>query len=290
MVGLCPSLSCRVFVATSQATPPELQELAPQDSTFATKTRDNEATSCDKRQKRQMTSKSQQKNEALRLHKKGMVPSRIAEKLKVSARTIQRWIKDEIPITTTVVAMQADTDLPQSITPDIEATREFDFNLSRRMAIRLLNLSESALDVVETTLKDPEVRRSDKLRAAKLVGDWLGLGVTRKQGTGVIVSTESRMEELFGVKLKQPQLQSQRQDRTYFSEGFEDEEEVEEDVEDEEEFAEDVEDEEEFEEEFAEEDGGLTKAQATAAFFEDLKKTTDYMAQNDLRMPPPDYI
>lgn len=155
-----------------------------------------------------MAKTDQRKNEALRLHRNGMAPSKIATKLGISLRSVQRWLKDETPVSIQVVAMPADKDLPPSVPTDCR--NKFDMTLSRRMAIRLLNLSEAALNAVEDTLSDPDARRTDKLRAAKLVGDWLGLNGVRNAGGGFI-PTSRRVEEVFGVSLtpqKPPQERS----------------------------------------------------------------------------------
>lgn len=152
-----------------------------------------------------MAKSEKQKNEALRLHKGGMAPSKIAAKMNVSTRTVQRWLRDETPVPVQVVAMKADSDVPQSMAKNVTNCRDkFDFNLSRRMAIRLLNLSEVALDAVEATLTDPDARRSDKLRAAKLVGDWLGLGSAARHASGNFVSVPSRVEQVFATQLAPP--------------------------------------------------------------------------------------
>ena len=148
-----------------------------------------------------MSKNDQRKNEALRLHKNGIVPSKIATKLGVSARTIQRWLKDETPIPVKVVAMKADEDIPPPARKDVADCDKFDMTLSRRMAIRLLNLSEAALGAVEDTLNDPDARRADKLRAAKLVGDWLGMGTASKHPSGDLVAAPRRVEQVFGVSL-----------------------------------------------------------------------------------------
>jgi hypothetical protein len=162
-----------------------------------------------------MARSSEQKNEALKLHKSGMAPSRIAEKLGTSARTIQRWLKDESPVKLKIVAMKADKDVVPSVAKNVATSNEkFDIGLSRRMAIRLLNLSDAALTAVEDCLSDPDARRADKLRAAALVGDWLGLSGARHP-SGDFVAVPRRVEQTFGVRLaddtdaayKPPQLQ-----------------------------------------------------------------------------------
>jgi transcriptional regulator with XRE-family HTH domain len=149
------------------------------------------------------------------LHKSGMAPSRIAEKLGTSARTIQRWLKDESPVKVKVLAMKADESVPQSVAKTVATSEKFDIGLSRRMAIRLLNLSDAALTAVEDCLSDPDARRADKLRAAALVADWLGLSGARHP-SGDFVAVPRRVEQVFGVrladdidaprKLPQPQL------------------------------------------------------------------------------------
>lgn len=152
-----------------------------------------------------MSKNDQRKNEALRLHKSGMVPSKIATKLGVSARSVQRWLKDETPVPVRVVAMESDEAIPPPIRKNVaDCNDEFDLTLSRRMAIRLLNLSEAALGAVEETLSDHDARRADKLRAAKLVGDWLGLGSSARHPSGMFVAIPDRLEEVFAIKLADP--------------------------------------------------------------------------------------
>ncbi len=100
-----------------------------------------------------------------------MAVSKIAAILKVSSRTIQRWIKDESPVKVKVVAMKADKDVSHNVAKDVVTSDEFDLSFSRRMAIRLVKLSEAALDAVEDCLRDPDARRADKLRAASMIVD-----------------------------------------------------------------------------------------------------------------------
>lgn len=124
-----------------------------------------------------MTKDKQHKNEALRLHKSGVVPSKIASKLGTSVRTIQRWLRDEKPVPVSVVSTEAAKDATEPIAKNVAVCRDkFDLTLSRRTAIRLMNLSCTALDAVEAVLNNPDARPADKLRAAKIVGDWLNVG------------------------------------------------------------------------------------------------------------------
>jgi hypothetical protein len=113
-------------------------------------------------------------------------------------------VRDAAPVSVKVVAMKADTEFSQPVREDITDCREFDLTLSRRMAIRLLNLSHTALNVVEDTLLDPDARRTDKLRAAKLVGDWIGLGSQARHPSGDFVSVPSRVEQVFATRLAPP--------------------------------------------------------------------------------------
>lgn len=76
------------------------------------------------------------KIEALKLHQGGVSTSQIAAKLKVSARTIQRWLKDETSVSVQVFGTMADQDAPLSFPKDIEKRRdEFDTEFSRRIAV-----------------------------------------------------------------------------------------------------------------------------------------------------------
>jgi hypothetical protein len=136
-----------------------------------------------------------------------MVPSKIAAKLGTSVRTIQRWLKDEKPVSVKVVTMKADKDSnPPTLKMsakcrDNAASDRFDIGLSRRMAIRLLNLSEAALGAVEECLNDPDARRTDKLRAAALIGDWLGLGSPARHPSGQFIAIPDRLQEVFAIDL-----------------------------------------------------------------------------------------
>lgn len=134
-----------------------------------------------------------------------MAPSKIAAKMGTSSRTIQRWIKDEttVPIRIQTLKIDKDSTPPTSKMSHFcrDNSDRFDIGLSRRVAVRLLNLSEMALEAVESTLSDPDARRADKLRAAALVGDWLGLGSPARHPSGMYVSIADRLGEVFAVDL-----------------------------------------------------------------------------------------
>lgn len=117
------------------------------------------------------------KTQAFKLLKEGLEHREIAKKLNVSLRTIQRWAKESEPLPVTVMVEEFndkadDKDHPKNTLPN----PEFDITLSRRVAIRLLNLSEAAIATVEETLSNPYTSTANKLRAAKIAGDWLGMG------------------------------------------------------------------------------------------------------------------
>ena len=117
-----------------------------------------------------MSEKKRTKTKAFKLLKEGLGHREIAEKLNVSLRSIQRWVKEAEPLPVKVLVEEvSDKTTPHS-------SHEFDLTLSRRIAIRLLNLSEAAIGAVENTLSDPDTSTANKLKAAKIAGDWLGLG------------------------------------------------------------------------------------------------------------------
>jgi DNA-binding transcriptional regulator YiaG len=151
--------------------------------------RDNEATNG---KKRQMAKDKQHKNEALRLHKLGVEPSRIAAKLGISVRTIQRWLKDEKPVSVSIVSTKADKRSPPSIVKNGAVCRDkFDLTFSRKTAIRLMNLAALALNTLEEVLANPDARPADKLRAAKILGDWLDVGAPARYVAQVSTNSPS---------------------------------------------------------------------------------------------------
>jgi len=88
----------------------------------------------------------------------GHTHPRIAEEVKVSLRTVERWRqKPEIV---------AEVEKARAKTLESIATR------CQEQITRMVPL---ALNVVSSILKDSEARPSDKLRAADIVGKWAGL-------------------------------------------------------------------------------------------------------------------
>lgn len=104
--------------------------------------------------------------------------------------------------------MMADRNASLSTPKDIEKRRDnFDAEFSFKVTARLLRLTESVLDVVEETLNDPDTRRSDKLGAAKLVGDWVGLKAPPRYPSGAFISVPHRIGQVFTVPTSPDQSQ-----------------------------------------------------------------------------------
>lgn len=147
-----------------------------------------------------MARNPKQQQAALRLHKQGMPVAKIASKLKISARTIQRWLKAESPIPVRVEVLSVDNETVQNdaaIGASGVGSEDFDLSVSRRTAIRLLKLSESAITAIEECLANPDARTADKLKAAQIAGFWLGIGAYPQNCLSVI----ERVERTFSVSL-----------------------------------------------------------------------------------------
>ena len=152
-----------------------------------------------------MTTEKEAKNLGLELYLRGKSTDAIALECGVARRTIQRWIKEfeQTPIKVTVQESVADKkqesvsdkkqesvidekqDVGESIKQEILPVLEkiaspkqietLDLKITSKLAIKLLNLTESAMNSVGNCLIDPDTKTSDKLKAAQLVGSWLGL-------------------------------------------------------------------------------------------------------------------
>lgn len=144
---------------------------------------------------------------ALRLNRQGIATSKIAAKLGVSIRTIQRWLLAEAPLPSEDDQTQALDDSqasePESghelSTPSSRDSEGFDEAVASRTALRLMKLSEAAIGAVEDCLSNPYVKTSDKLKAAQIVGDWLGLGATPAN----FISITERVERTFSVRFEE---------------------------------------------------------------------------------------
>jgi predicted transcriptional regulator len=108
------------------------------------------------------------KQKALMMMAKGMGTSEVANRLGVSQRTVQRWIKSEgvgNPMT------QVCQEVVKNVAVKVEAVIGDDL---QAQAIKLLRLSGKSLDCLEQIIDNPDTRTADKLTACKIVGDWVG--------------------------------------------------------------------------------------------------------------------
>lgn len=112
---------------------------------------------------------------AARLLESGMSVAEVADELQVSARTVQRWRNRP-----RLLPQGRPEEKPH---PHIEVVDSDDFQknefqeaiLSYKCAGKLEALIPIALDQLESILKNPDTRTTDRLRACQLIGDWSGL-------------------------------------------------------------------------------------------------------------------
>ena len=144
---------------------------------------------------------------ALRLNHQGVPTAKIAAKLGVSIRTIQRWLlaeaslpseDDQTPGLENLEGFKPESGYDFS-TPSSSDCERFDEDVARLTALRLLKLSAKAITAIEDTLDNPYVKQSDKLKAAQLVGDWLGLGATPQN----FLSITERVEQTFSIVIEE---------------------------------------------------------------------------------------
>ncbi|MUG98748.1 hypothetical protein F7734_43235 [Scytonema sp. UIC 10036] len=140
-----------------------------------------------------MKNSKKAKELAWKLYQQKETSDSIAVRCKVSRRTVQRWFKEfeQTPIiitgkgetpesedfqANTVTALSLTTPLPiLERIANLEPGETLDLTISSRMAIRLLNLAEIALATVEDCLTNSDIKPSDRLKAAQIVGQWVGL-------------------------------------------------------------------------------------------------------------------
>lgn len=118
------------------------------------------------------------KNRAIELLAQGLNPAEVAASISVSLRTLRRWLKDEN------VIVVAGSHTPEPESPVVEARPEperlerhvetIELSLTARIAVRLLNLTEVAIDNVEDILTS-DASHGSRLKAAQLVSQWVGL-------------------------------------------------------------------------------------------------------------------
>jgi hypothetical protein len=124
--------------------------------------------------------KEKTKIEAFRLLKNGMRCQKVAEKLSLSPRTIQRWAKEIEPIPIKISDDET-SDKTSDETPQENPNPSHDTEiiLSRSVAVRLVRLADAAIGAVEEILASPDASTANRLKAAKIAGDWLGLGISQ---------------------------------------------------------------------------------------------------------------
>ncbi|MEO0842275.1 MAG: helix-turn-helix domain-containing protein [Cyanobacteria bacterium J06633_8] len=121
------------------------------------------------------------KNFARQLYQKGKSTKEISVECDVNIRTAQRWIKlfeKENVVVTNLADPEAEVTEPVSALEKIavaQSSQSVAVNIPQRLAVRLLNLTESAISGVEECLKNPYSSDASKLKAAQLVGKWVGL-------------------------------------------------------------------------------------------------------------------
>lgn len=104
----------------------------------------------------------------------------IAKELGVSDRTIQRWLKlDEFK-----EGLEGISYRPVAVS----AVEVVNAHQSRRE--RLESLLDKAIDTLEATLENPDVRTCDRLKAAQMVGDWAGAGKLPDYETAIMALQE----------------------------------------------------------------------------------------------------
>jgi hypothetical protein len=137
---------------------------------------------CDKNKENDITmtkpEKERTKIEAFRLLRNGMRCQKVAEKLNLSPRTIQRWAKEIEPIPIKVSDDEtSDKTSDNTLQENPNPRHHSEMILTRSVAIRLLNLADAAIGAVEEILANPDSSSANRLKAAKIAGDWLGLGI-----------------------------------------------------------------------------------------------------------------
>ncbi len=106
---------------------------------------------------------------AAELLAKGHSQQEVADAVGVSRRTISRWLKQE-DFKNLSYGLVGRTQLPQQAPQSLsKSSRNF-------KSLTPKDLVDDALEAVREILQDPDSRNADKLKAAMLVGTWVGLG------------------------------------------------------------------------------------------------------------------
>jgi hypothetical protein len=99
---------------------------------------------------------------------KGRTPSVISKDIRVSERTIQRWLKlSEFKAALAEIQERSTTKVIVQVSDDI--------------SLRIQSLIPKAISTLESYIENPEARAADRLRACHIIGAWAGLNQPQKQ-------------------------------------------------------------------------------------------------------------
>ena len=121
------------------------------------------------------------KSEARKLYLQGASCQEIAEELEINLRTMQRWARgfdDEtvaIPVVSEVEPEPPIEALQRVAERQQHNGETIELNLTARIAVRLLNLTEISINTVEDVLTSGDASQGSRLKAAQMVADWVGL-------------------------------------------------------------------------------------------------------------------
>lgn len=128
-----------------------------------------------------MTVAKKDKNLARQLYQEGKSTKEISLECGVTIRTAQRWVnlfEKENVVVTNLADPEAEVAQPIPALEKIASVlteQSIGINMSQNTARRLLNLADSAIKAVEAVLQSSDSSDVNKLKAAQLVGKWVGL-------------------------------------------------------------------------------------------------------------------
>lgn len=128
------------------------------------------------------------KAEARELYLQGASCQEIAEELEINLRTVQRWVKEfEGETVTVTIAPEVEPEHPVEALqrlaqspPDVPLIEQpigsaIELNLTARIAVRLLGLTEVAVDTIEEILTSGDASHGSRLKAVQILSQWVGL-------------------------------------------------------------------------------------------------------------------
>lgn len=138
---------------------------------------------------------AEQKKEIIEALAKGSTVAEIAQSYGVSIRTINRLIEK----TRNVAFAESSSEPPIPVKGAVNFS--LDIPTSESLYLRLMGLSQAALNVTEEVLLNPDSSDLSRLKAATLIGQWTGLQPT---ATGNIsLCTRLKMMELWQRDFKE---------------------------------------------------------------------------------------